>query len=78
MCVCMCAVDVESSACLRALRWSVAGGLNEQLGRRARQSGEFLLSPEDRPCELHRTVSEFLTTDASGNNECAFKFVVRV
>jgi hypothetical protein len=56
------------------VRWTVAGALDEQAAKRARQSGEFLLSPDDKRCELNSSVAEF----ANSSNECAFKLVVRV
>src|SRR6266567_4227213 len=40
----------ESSARLSAVRWTVAGKLNEQLVRPARQTGEFFLPPDHKAC----------------------------
>jgi len=69
-------LEVEGSARLRALRWTVAGSLEEQqLARPARQNGKFLLAPDDKPCELHRSVSELLT---DSSNECALKLIVQL
>jgi hypothetical protein len=65
-------VEVEGSARLSSVRWTVAGRLDERLAKPARQTGEFFLLP-DKLCELHRSVSEF--TNAS--KECALSLVVR-
>ena len=67
-------VSVEGSALLSAVRWTVAGALDPAFARIARQTGQFLLSPENKAVELNRTVSEF----ANSSNECAFKFLVRL
>jgi hypothetical protein len=69
-----CTVSVEGSALLSAVRWTVAGALEPAFARIARQTGEFLLSPEYKSVALNRTVSEF----ADARNECAFKFLVRL
>ena len=66
------AVEVEGTARLSAVRWTVAGRLNEQLAKPARQTGEFFLPP-DKPCELHQSVSEF----TNSTNECAISLVIR-
>jgi len=65
-------VNVEGSARLHAVRWTVARELDEQLARRARQTGEFLLSRDDQPCDLNSSVSEIAT-----GNECSLKLIVR-
>jgi hypothetical protein len=67
-------VSAEGSALLSAVRWTVAGALEPAFARIARQTGEFLLSPEYKSVELNRPVSEFANT----SNECAFKFLVRL
>jgi hypothetical protein len=64
--------NVEGSARLHAVRWTVAKDLDEQLGRRACQVGEFLLSRDDKPCGLNSSVSEITSGD-----ECALKLMVR-
>jgi len=68
------ALETESSARLRSVRWTVAAGLGEDLARPARQVGEFLLPQDDERCELHRSISEF----TNSSNECALRLVVRV
>jgi len=55
------------------LRWTVAGSLDEPLARAARLNGAFLFAQDDKPCELHRSVSELLT---DSSNECALKLIV--
>jgi hypothetical protein len=65
-------VEVEGSARLSAVRWTVAGRLNEQLAKPARQTGEFFILP-DKACEMHRSVSEF----TNSNKECALSLIVR-
>jgi len=67
-------VSAEGSALLSAVRWTVAGALDPAFARIARQTGEFILLPEDKTVELNRTVSEF----ANSSNECTFKFLVRL
>ncbi|KAI0247273.1 hypothetical protein BJV78DRAFT_1285698 [Lactifluus subvellereus] len=67
--------DVESSTRLSAVRWTVAGGLDEQLARRARQDGEFRFGPDDRPCELHNRVSD-LSELTNSNKECVLKLII--
>jgi hypothetical protein len=54
------------------VRWTVARDLDEQLARRARQTGEFLLSRDNKPCDVNSSVSEI-----TSGNECALKLIVR-
>jgi hypothetical protein len=70
-----CIVDVESSVRLNAVRWMVAGGLEEQLARRARQTGKFQFGPDDEPCEWHRRVSD-LSKLTNSSKECNLKLVI--
>ena len=72
------AVDVEISTRLSAVRWTVAGGLNEQLARRARQNGEFRFGPDDRPCELQNRVSDLRVSELtnSDDKECVLKLII--
>ena len=66
--------EVEGSARLSAVRWTVAGKLNEQLVKPARQTGEFFLPPPDnKPCELHSSVSEL----AGEGKDCSLLLVIR-
>ena len=69
-------VEVEGSARLSAVRWTAAGSLNDQLVKSARQTGEFYLPP-DKPCDLHSTVSQYITESEFGSNECTLWLVVR-
>ncbi|KAI0300712.1 hypothetical protein B0F90DRAFT_1817465 [Multifurca ochricompacta] len=64
--------DVESSARLSAVRWTVAGGLPKQLARRARQEGEFLFGPEDEHRDLHTALSALIDS----SNKCKLKLIV--
>ena len=52
----------ESSARLSAVRWTVAGKLNEQLVGPARQIGEFFLPLDHKACG-HRSISEFTNSE---------------
>jgi hypothetical protein len=67
-----CIVNAESSARLSAVRWTVAGVLDEQLARRARETGEFRFGRDDRLCELHCEVSDL----TSSNEGCILKLVI--
>jgi len=64
--------DIERSARLGAVRWMAARGLDEQLVKRARQTGQFQLALDNTPCDLGRIVSDF--TDP--NNECHLELVI--
>ena len=50
-------VSVEGSVRLSAVRWTVAGALEESLKRHVRQDGEFWLLP-DTLCKLHDSISQ--------------------
>ncbi|KAI9449356.1 hypothetical protein BJY52DRAFT_253062 [Lactarius psammicola] len=63
---------VEGSTRLSAVRWTVAGALAESLIKRARQSGEFLLLPDDTECKLHDPVSQH----AGSRKKCALRLIV--
>lgn len=67
-------VEVEGSTRLSAVRWTVSGKLNEQLVRPARQEGQFLLPPDNKPCELHSRVSEL----AGSSKDCSLFLFFRV
>ena len=57
------AVEIEGSTRLSAVRWTVSGKLREpELARSARQTGQLFLPPENKPCELHSSVSELAGT----------------
>jgi hypothetical protein len=49
-------VSVEGSVRLSAVRWTVAGALEESTRKRVRQGGEFWLLP-DTLCKLHDSIS---------------------
>ncbi|KAH9035763.1 hypothetical protein EDB85DRAFT_2143515 [Lactarius pseudohatsudake] len=49
--------SVEGSTRLSAVRWTIAGALDESLRKHARQNGEFWLLP-DALCKLHDSVSQ--------------------
>ncbi|KAH9056281.1 hypothetical protein EDB87DRAFT_1687610 [Lactarius vividus] len=49
--------SVEGSTRLSAVRWTIAGALEESLRKHARQNGEFWLLP-DTLCKLHDSVSQ--------------------
>lgn len=65
-------VPVDGSTRLSAVRWTVAGALDESLRKRARQSGEFVLPPDDTPCDLHESVSQF----AGSGRRCSLKLLI--
>jgi len=67
-------IEMEGATRLSAVRWTVSGKLNEELVRPARQTGQFLLPPENKPCELHSTVSEL----AGSSKDCSLLLVFRV
>ncbi|KAH9018604.1 hypothetical protein EDB85DRAFT_2199075, partial [Lactarius pseudohatsudake] len=49
--------SVEGSTRLSAVRWTIAGALEESVRKHARQNGEFWLLP-DALCKLHDSVSQ--------------------
>ncbi|KAH9014239.1 hypothetical protein EDB84DRAFT_1568279 [Lactarius hengduanensis] len=49
--------SVEGSTRLSAVRWTIAGALEESLRKHVRQNGEFWLLP-DALCKLHDSVSQ--------------------
>jgi hypothetical protein len=63
---------VEGSTRLSAVRWTVAGALDESLRKRARQRGEFVLPPNDTPCDLHEALSQF----AGSNRRCTLRLII--
>jgi len=63
---------VEGPTRLLAVRWTVAAALEESHRRRARQSGSFLLLPDDTACELLESVSQL----AGSSKKCALRFLV--
>ncbi|KAI0249092.1 hypothetical protein BJV78DRAFT_1284237 [Lactifluus subvellereus] len=63
--------DIERSARLGAARWMAARGLDGQLVKRARQTGQFQLASNNTPCDLGRSVSDF----TSANDECHLKLI---
>ena len=65
-------VFVEESTRLGAVRWTVAGSLEEPHRNRARQSGSFLLLPGGTTCELHESISEL----AGSKKKCTLRFLV--
>jgi hypothetical protein len=62
-------VPVEASTRLSAVRWIVAGALEESPRRRARQSGEFVLVSSNTTCDLHETVAQY----TGPNRKCALQ-----
>jgi len=68
-------VEIEGSSRLSALRWTVSGNLKDQeLVRPARQTGQFLLSPDNKVCELHSSISDL----AGSRKECSLLLVFRI
>jgi hypothetical protein len=65
-------VPVDGSTRLSAVRWTVAGALDESLRKRARQRGEFVLPPNDTPCDLHEAISQF----AGSNRRCTLRLII--
>lgn len=63
---------VEGSTRLSAVLWTVAGALEESHRRRARQSGSFLLLPDETARELHESVSQL----AGSSKKCALRLLV--
>ncbi|KAH9169941.1 hypothetical protein EDB89DRAFT_1364233 [Lactarius sanguifluus] len=49
--------SMEGSTRLSAVRWTIAGALEESLRKHARQNGEFWLLP-DALCKLHDSISQ--------------------
>jgi len=49
---------VEGSTRLSAVRWTIAGSLEEPLRSRVRQRGKFAHHPGETECDLHETVSQ--------------------
>jgi hypothetical protein len=65
-------VPVEGSTRLSAVRWIVAGALEESARRRARQRGEFMLVSSNTACDLHETVSQY----TGPNRKCALQLTI--
>jgi len=63
---------VEGSTRLSAVRWTVAGSLEEPHKRRARQRGEFVLASSNTTCDLHETVSQY----TGPNRKCALQLTI--
>lgn len=63
---------VEGSTRLSAVRWIVAGALEELARRRARQRGEFMLVSSNTTCDLHETVSQY----TGPNRKCALQLTI--
>ncbi|KAI0263560.1 hypothetical protein BC834DRAFT_971251 [Gloeopeniophorella convolvens] len=67
--------DREGDMRLTALRWIVAGTLDEDDVKRARLSGAFFLEKEDgthSPCALHSTIADI----AAGKTEISLRLVI--
>ena len=64
---------VEGSTRLSVVRWTVAGALDDPLRKqRASQNGEFVLLPNETPCKLHETVSQF----AGSGRRCTLRLII--
>jgi len=65
-------LSVEGSTRMSAVRWTVAGALDESLRRRVRQRGVFMLLSDDTACDLHEAVSQF----AGSGRKCTFRLTI--
>ena len=66
-------VPVEGSTRLSVVRWTVAGALEQSPRKqRAHQSGEFVLLPDDTPCDLRQSISQF----AGSGRRCSLRLTI--
>ena len=65
-------VSVEGSTRLSAVRWTIAGSLEEPLRGRVRQDGQFVIHQDSTPCDLHETVSQC----AGSSRKCMLRLTI--
>ena len=66
-------VPVDGSTRLSVVRWTVAGSLEESPRKgRAHQSGEFVLLPDETPCDLQESISKF----AGSGRRCSLRLII--